>query len=156
MFTGLVQAVGRVGAIDRSDAGARVVIETPLVSELRAGDSIAVNGVCLSGRDGRRNRVVLGADAMNETLRRSVAGRDLAPARPAAWSCRLRAGDRTGGHVVQGHVDGVGSGGRGRRGRVRPAGRRSPRRTGGDVATSIREGIDRGRRGLADGRGRSA
>ena len=105
MFTGLVQAVGRVGAIDRSDAGARVMIETPLVSELRAGDSIAVNGVCLSAA-GLENGSFT-ADAMNETLSRTSLG-DLAPGAEVNLELPLRAGDRMGGHVVQGHVDGVG------------------------------------------------
>ena len=105
MFTGLVQAVGRVGAIDRSDAGARVVIETPLVSELRAGDSIAVNGVCLSAA--MLENGSFSADAMNETLSRTSLG-DLAPGAEVNLELPLRAGDRMGGHVVQGHVDGVG------------------------------------------------
>ncbi|HET6868453.1 MAG TPA: riboflavin synthase [Solirubrobacteraceae bacterium] len=105
MFTGLVQGLGRIGAIDRSEEGARVRIETPLVAELRAGDSIAVNGVCLSATsldDGS-----FAADAMNETLSRTSLG-DLAPGAEVNLELPLRAGDRLGGHVVQGHVDGVG------------------------------------------------
>ena len=105
MFTGLVQGIGRVGAIDRSDAGARVVIETPLVSELSAGDSIAVNGVCLSAASLENGSFA--ADAMNETLSRTSLG-DLAPGAEVNLELPLRAGDRLGGHVVQGHVDGVG------------------------------------------------
>lgn len=80
-------------------------IETPLVAELRAGDSIAVNGVCLSATsldDGS-----FAADAMNETLSRTSLG-DLAPGAEVNLELPLRAGDRLGGHVVQGHVDGVG------------------------------------------------
>ena len=106
MFTGLVEGVGRVAAIDRSDAGARITVETPLVSELRAGDSIAVNGVCLSAtalEDGS-----FAAEAMNETLTRTSLG-DLAPGASVNLELPLRAGDRLGGHVVQGHVDGVGT-----------------------------------------------
>jgi riboflavin synthase len=106
LFTGLVQAKGRVGAIDRSDAGARVTIETPLVAELRAGDSIAVNGVCLSAASLENGSFA--ADAMNETLSRTSLG-DLAPGTEVNLELPLRAGDRLGGHVVQGHVDGVGS-----------------------------------------------
>ena len=105
MFTGLVEGVGRITAIDRSDAGARISVETPLVSELRAGDSIAVNGVCLSAAtlgDGS-----FAADAMNETLSRTSLG-DLTPGASVNLELALRAGDRLGGHVVQGHVDGVG------------------------------------------------
>jgi riboflavin synthase len=105
LFTGLVQGVGRVGAIDRSDAGARVVIETPLVSELNPGDSIAVNGVCLSAAALENGSFA--ADAMNETLNRTSLG-DLAPGAEVNLELPLRAGDRMGGHVVQGHVDGVG------------------------------------------------
>ncbi len=105
MFTGLVQGVGRVGAIDRSPDGARVVIETPLVSELRGGDSIAVNGVCLSAADLHDSSFA--ADAMNETLTRTALG-DLAPGAEVNLELPLRAGDRLGGHIVQGHVDGVG------------------------------------------------
>jgi riboflavin synthase len=106
LFTGLVQGLGRIGAIDRSEEGARVRIETPLVAELRAGDSIAVNGVCLSAtslEDGS-----FAADAMNETLSRTSLG-DLAPGAEVNLELPLRAGDRLGGHVVQGHVDGVGA-----------------------------------------------
>jgi riboflavin synthase len=106
MFTGLVQAVGRVGAIDHSSEGARVTIETALATELRAGDSIAVNGVCLSAaalHDGW-----FAADAMNETLSRTSIG-GLGPGAEVNLELPLRASDRLGGHMVQGHVDGVGT-----------------------------------------------
>lgn len=105
MFTGLIQGLGRIGSIDRSDEGARVTIETPLVAELRAGDSIAVNGVCLSAAALENGSFA--ADAMNETLSRTSLG-DLAPGTEVNLELPLRAGDRLGGHVVQGHVDGVG------------------------------------------------
>jgi riboflavin synthase len=106
MFTGLVQGIGRVAAIERSDDGARITIETPLASELNAGDSIAVNGVCLSAaalRDGS-----FASDAMNETLARSSLG-DLTLDAQVNLELPLRATDRLGGHVVQGHVDGIGT-----------------------------------------------
>jgi riboflavin synthase len=109
VFTGLVQGLGRIGAIDRSDGGAgglRITIETPLVAELRAGDSIAVNGVCLSATSLETGSFV--ADAMNETLSRTSLG-DLAPGTEVNLELPLRAGDRLGGHVVQGHVDGIGA-----------------------------------------------
>jgi riboflavin synthase len=106
VFTGLIQGLGRVGAIDRSDEGARVTIETPLVAELRAGDSIAVNGVCLSATSLENGSFA--ADAMNETLSRTALG-DLAPGSEVNLELPLRAVDRLGGHVVQGHVDGIGS-----------------------------------------------
>ena len=106
VFTGLVEGVGRVAAIDRSQAGARISVETPLVSELRAGDSIAVNGVCLSAAALEGGSFA--ADAMNETLSRTSLG-DLAPGTSVNLELPLRAGDRLGGHMVQGHVDGVGT-----------------------------------------------
>ena len=105
MFTGLIQGLGRVAAVERDDEGARITIQTPLVSELALGDSIAINGVCLTAvslTDGS-----FGADAMNETLSRSSLG-DLAPGATVNLELPLRATDRLGGHVVQGHVDDVG------------------------------------------------
>jgi riboflavin synthase len=106
MFTGIVQGMGRVAAVDRGDAGARITIETPLVSELSAGDSIAINGVCLTAVSLENGSFE--ADAMNETLTRSSLG-DLAPGLEVNLELPLRATDRLGGHVVQGHVDGVGT-----------------------------------------------
>jgi riboflavin synthase len=106
VFTGLVIGVGRVAALERSGAGARLTIETPLVAELRAGDSIAVNGVCLSAASLENGSFA--ADAMNETLSRTSLG-GLTPGAEVNLELPLRAGDRLGGHVVQGHVDGVGT-----------------------------------------------
>ncbi len=109
MFTGLVQAMGTVEAVEQTGDGVRLAIATPLASELAEGDSIAVNGVCLTavGLDpGRPERFA--ADVMHETLRRS----SLAHAAPGAHvnlELPLRAHDRLGGHVVQGHVDGLGT-----------------------------------------------
>ena len=105
MFTGLVLGVGRIAAVDRSESGARITIETPLVAELQTGDSIAVNGVCLSATSLRNGSFL--ADAMNETLSRTSLG-DLTPGAEVNLELALRAGDRLGGHMVQGHVDGVG------------------------------------------------
>jgi riboflavin synthase len=106
MFTGLVQGIGSVAGIERTDDGARVTIATPLVAELATGDSIAINGVCLTAveLDGDS----FAADAMNETLARTSLG-DLAPGSQVNLELPLRATDRLGGHVVQGHVDGLGS-----------------------------------------------
>jgi riboflavin synthase len=100
--------VGRGGGAGapRADAGARITIETPLVSELSAGDSIAINGVCLTAVSLENGSFE--ADAMNETLTRSSLG-DLAPGLEVNLELPLRATDRLGGHVVQGHVDGVGT-----------------------------------------------
>jgi riboflavin synthase len=105
VFTGLVQALGTVERVDPSDDGARLTIATPLAAELKAGDSIAVNGVCLTAVDPAGERFA--ADAMHETLRRSSLGA-LGAGSIANLELPLRAGDRLGGHVVQGHVDGVG------------------------------------------------
>jgi riboflavin synthase len=105
LFTGLVQGIGSVASVERSGEGARITIATPLAAELAAGDSIAINGVCLTAvtlRDGS-----FAVDAMNETLARSSLG-DLALGSEVNLELPLRATDRLGGHVVQGHVDGVG------------------------------------------------
>ncbi len=106
MFTGLVQELGIVTAVDPSEDGVRLTVAAPLAAELSAGDSVAVNGVCLTAVDPSRDRFA--ADVMNETLRRS----SLAAAAPGAQvnlELPLRAHDRLGGHVVQGHVDGLGT-----------------------------------------------
>ena len=105
-FTGLVADLGTVRAVDRSDLGARLEIEGAVAAELREGDSVAVNGVCLTAAsvlDG-----TFAADVMAETLRRSSLGA-LAPGAPVNLELPLRASDRLGGHVVQGHVDGTGT-----------------------------------------------
>jgi riboflavin synthase len=103
VFTGLVQDLGTVTAVDASDDGARLTVATGL--ELADGDSVAVNGVCLTA-----TAVANGgfkADVMNETLRRtSLAG--LGAGSKVNLELPLRAADRLGGHFVQGHVDGVG------------------------------------------------
>lgn len=106
MFTGLVQDLGRIARAERSADGARVTIETDLAAELHEGDSVAVNGVCLTATavaDG-----TFAADVMNETLTRT----SLATAEPGTGvnlELPLRPSDRLGGHVVQGHVDGLGT-----------------------------------------------
>ena len=106
MFTGLVEELGRVANIERSADGARLRIEARSATELRDGDSVAVNGVCLTATDvGSRG---FSAEAMNETLARTSLGA-LDAGAPVNLELPLRAGDRLGGHVVQGHVDGVGT-----------------------------------------------
>ena len=92
--------------MDATDDGVRLAVETALAGELAEGDSIAVNGVCLTAVDVDGAR--FGADVMHETLRRSA----LAEVRPGAkvnLELALRADARLGGHVVQGHVDGLGA-----------------------------------------------
>ncbi len=106
MFTGLVQDLGRVARADRSADGARVTIETELAAELREGDSVAVNGVCLTATNVADG--AFAADVMNETLTHT----SLAAVEPGTGvnlELPLRPSDRLGGHVVQGHVDGLGT-----------------------------------------------
>jgi riboflavin synthase len=106
VFTGLVQDLGRIAAIGRVEDGVRLTVEGALARELREGDSVAVNGVCLTA-----TAVGAGsfeADVMNETLRRSSLA-DIGPGAEVNLELPLRASDRLGGHVVQGHVDGVGT-----------------------------------------------
>jgi riboflavin synthase len=107
MFTGLVADLGSVIAIERSGDGVSLAIEANgLISELHEGDSIAVNGVCLTAVEVAERHFT--ADVMNETLARSSL-QEVAIGSPVNLELPLRATDRLGGHVVQGHVDGVGS-----------------------------------------------
>jgi len=105
MFTGLVQDKGRVGVLERSDQGATLRIHTSLTPEINEGDSVAVNGVCLTATDIAGG--TFAAEAMNETLSRTSLGA-LQPEAEVNLELPLRASDRLGGHVVQGHVDGLG------------------------------------------------
>jgi riboflavin synthase len=102
----LVQSLGRVTGLDRSDDGVVVEIETELVHEISEGDSVAVNGVCLTATAITDSS--FRAQAMNETLNRSSLGNLTAGGR-VNLELALAAGDRLGGHFVQGHVDGVGT-----------------------------------------------
>jgi len=106
MFTGLIADLGSVTALERNSAGAMLRIGTRLAGELERGDSVAVNGVCLTatdiGEDG------FAAAAMVETLSRSALDTLELGAR-VNLELALRADGRLGGHVVQGHVDGTGT-----------------------------------------------
>lgn len=105
MFTGLIEDLGSVTALERSEQGTTLRIGTRLASELQQGDSISVDGVCLTAVDiGERE---FAAQAMVETLRRSALG-GLEPGAQVNLELALRADGRLGGHVVQGHVDGTG------------------------------------------------
>ena len=106
MFTGLVQDLGVVHRVDQTSDGVRLSVKSRLASELREGDSVAVNGVCLTAV-GLCGGELFGADVMHETLRRSSLGA-LEPDGRVNLELPLRASDRLGGHVVQGHVDGLG------------------------------------------------
>jgi riboflavin synthase len=101
VFTGLVAAKGVVRAI----GDGRLEVETDLAGELEPGDSIAVNGVCLTAVEGAGGSFA--ADVMPETLRRTSL-QPLAEGDEVNLELPLRAGDRLGGHVMQGHVDGTG------------------------------------------------
>lgn len=111
MFTGIVEELGTVVALTPGDdegADARLVVQGPLVtSDARPGDSIAVSGVCLTVADLPGDGTFT-ADVMPETLRRSTLG-TLAAGDAVNLERALAVGGRYGGHVVQGHVDGVGT-----------------------------------------------
>ena len=106
MFTGIVEELGEVVALQRDGGSARLTVRGPLVtSDAARGGSIAVNGVCLTVTgtgDGQ-----FSADVMGETLDRSSLG-ELAPGAPVNLERPVRLDDRLGGHLVQGHVDGTG------------------------------------------------
>jgi len=106
MFSGLVADLGSVAAVDATADGVRLTVSTPLAEQLADGDSVAVNGVCLTANDVAADR--FGADVMHETLQRSTLGAVSAGAH-VNLELALRAADRLGGHIVQGHIDGVGT-----------------------------------------------
>jgi riboflavin synthase len=106
MFTGLVADLGRIAQTDRSDDGVRLTVDSALAGELAEGDSVAVNGVCLTATAVTQGSFE--AEVMNETLTHSSL-RDAAAGARVNLELPLRATDRLGGHVVQGHVDGVGT-----------------------------------------------
>jgi riboflavin synthase len=106
IFTGLVQDLGTVTAVDATGDGVRLAVRTTLAGELSLGDSVSVNGVCLTATEVSDGQFT--ADVMQETLRRSSLA-EAGEGRTVNLELALRAGDRLGGHMVQGHVDGVGS-----------------------------------------------
>lgn len=105
MFTGLVESVGTVAAATPAGGGVRIRIATSLAPELVLGESLAVNGVCLTvvARDGAE----VHADVGPETLQVTMLG-DLRPGSAVNLERSMRADSRFGGHFVQGHVDAVG------------------------------------------------
>jgi len=106
VFTGLVADLGTVSDVVATPDGVRLQVATSLAAELSEGDSVAVNGVCLTAV--AADAQAFTAEVMNETLRRSSLAEVAAGGR-VNLELPLRAQDRLGGHVVQGHVDGVGS-----------------------------------------------
>jgi riboflavin synthase len=106
MFTGIVREIGRVEALERGDAGARLRVRAPeTAASTRVGESVAVQGVCLTAIDVREGAIWF--DAVPETLERSSLGR-LGEGAAVNVEPPLRAGEPLGGHLVQGHVDGIG------------------------------------------------
>ena len=106
MFTGIVEELGEVVSIERSDGAARITVRGPRVTaDARPGDSIAVNGTCLTVTG--LSDAGFTADVMPETLNRTGLG-GLGPGSPVNLERSLCVGDRLGGHMVAGHVDGVG------------------------------------------------
>jgi riboflavin synthase len=106
VFTGLIQDIGVVEAVEVGSDGARLKIETALASEIGVGDSVAVDGACLTATavaDGSFQ-----TEAMNQTLAVTALGGVDVGAR-VNLELAMRASDRLGGHIVQGHVDGVGT-----------------------------------------------
>ena len=105
MFTGLVADMGTVEGVESGDGGARLRIRTALADQLSPGHSVSVNGACLTAAavDSR----VFEADVMNQTLERTSLG-PLGPGDRVNLELPLRAKDRIGGHLVEGHIDGTG------------------------------------------------
>src|SRR5258707_2174688 len=106
VFTGIVEELGEVVALEEFQDAARLTVRGPLVTAgASAGDSIAINGVCLTVTDSSDG--MFSADVMGETLSRSGLG-SLAPGSAVNLERPLRLDGRLGGHIVQGHVDGTG------------------------------------------------
>jgi riboflavin synthase len=106
MFTGLIEDIGRIESLQSGEDGARVRIKTRLAAEIAEGDSVAVNGVCLTA-----TAVDAGGfetEAMNQTLTVTALG-GLVSGDEVNLELAMKASDRLGGHIVQGHADGVGT-----------------------------------------------
>jgi riboflavin synthase len=105
MFTGLIEDIGKVEAVEKSSDGATLRITTGLATEIGDGDSVAVNGVCLTAT--RVNDGAFETEAMNQTLEVTALG-GLGAGDRVNLELAMKASDRLGGHIVQGHADGVG------------------------------------------------
>jgi riboflavin synthase len=106
VFTGLVEDLGTVVAVDRNGDGAVLTVASRLAPQIGEGDSVAVNGVCLTATAIEGDR--FGFDVMLESLRRSSLG-EIDTGSKVNLELALRADARLGGHIMQGHVDGVGT-----------------------------------------------
>jgi riboflavin synthase len=105
MFTGLIQAIGQVSAIERQESSARVVISnSEIAAQIAQGDSISVNGVCLTVTSFDQSK--FSVDVMVQTLKLTTTG-SLEVGSAVNLELATRTADRLGGHIVQGHVDGV-------------------------------------------------
>jgi riboflavin synthase len=104
MFTGIIQEVGTVEAVDVTADGSRIRVRAAVADELREGDSVSVSGVCLTAAASGEGS--FDADVMNQTLSVTTLGGLEAGGRVNVEPA-LRAGDPLGGHLVQGHVDGT-------------------------------------------------
>ena len=105
MFTGLIQAVGKVASIRHQETSARLEIASPeIASQIAQGDSVSVNGACLTVVEFDQNKFAV--DVMVQTLKLTSTG-ELKEGSPVNLELATRAADRLGGHIVQGHVDGV-------------------------------------------------
>ena len=106
MFTGLVADLGSVAAVEATAGGLRLTLGTRLAGDVGEGDSVAVNGVCLTATAVAGD--AFATDVMRETLDRSTLGA-IETGAPVNLELAVRAADRLGGHIMQGHVDGVGT-----------------------------------------------
>jgi riboflavin synthase len=105
MFTGLIQAVGKVAAIEHQESSAKIVISnSEIAAQIAQGDSISVNGVCLTVTSFDQSQ--FSVDVMVQTLKLTTTG-SLEVGSPVNLELATRTADRLGGHIVQGHVDGV-------------------------------------------------
>jgi riboflavin synthase len=104
MFTGIVEELGRVASVEETSDAARLRVHAGGLDDLSLGDSVAVNGVCLTAADLHDDGFT--ADVMRETLQRSTLGA-LASGDPVNLERAVTPTTRLGGHIVQGHVDGV-------------------------------------------------
>ena len=107
MFTGLVETLGQVAGIEEQGDAMRMSITAPhILADAKLGDSISVNGVCLTVAEFGDDRASFTADVMRETLSRTALAR-LGVGAPVNLERALAVGDRLGGHIMQGHVDGT-------------------------------------------------
>lgn len=107
MFTGLIEEIGEIKSIEKGAKSARITIKAEKIFEgTKLGDSIATNGVCLTVTEFNKNS--FSVDVMAETIRNSNLGK-LKPGSKVNLERALRLGDRLGGHMVSGHIDGTGT-----------------------------------------------